>query len=73
LPAGEPHNATMQFPVPVETIETGRYFVLSRIDLEGVVEESQRTNNLRPTVEGLLIERLEKKKAPDMPEVISGR
>jgi hypothetical protein len=73
LPAGEQHSATMQLAVPVQTIETGQYFVLSRIDLEGAVEESQRTNNLRPTVEGLLIERLEKKKSPDMPEVISGR
>jgi hypothetical protein len=73
LPAGEQHSATMPFAVPVQTIETGRYFVLSRIDLEGAVKESQRTNNLRPAVEGLLIERLEKKKSPDMPEVISGR
>ncbi len=72
LPAHEQNSATVQFPVPVVTIQTGRYFVLSRIDLEGTVEESDRTNNLRPTVEGLLIDRLEKKKAPDMPDVMSG-
>ncbi|MEW6324363.1 MAG: CARDB domain-containing protein, partial [Nitrospirota bacterium] len=71
LPAGEQHNATVQFAVPVLTIETGRYFVLSRIDLEGAIEESNPANNLRPTVEGLLIERLEKGKKPDMPDVIS--
>ena len=73
LPAHEQNSATAQFAVPVTTIETGRYFVLSRIDLEGVVDESDRTNNLRPTVEGLLIDRLEKKKAPDMPDVMSGQ
>ena len=73
LPAREQSHATTQFPVPVTTIQTGRYFVLSRIDLEGVVDESDRTNNLRPTVEGLLIDRLEKKKAPDMPDVMSGQ
>ena len=72
LPAGEEQNATLQFSVPVLTIETGRYFVLSRIDLEGIVEESNPANNLRPTVEGLLIERLEEsKKGPDLPDVIS--
>lgn len=73
LPAREQNSATVQFPVPVLTIQTGRYFVLSRIDLEGTVAESDRTNNLRPTVEGLLIDRLEKKKAPDMPDVMSGQ
>ena len=73
LPAHEQNSATAQFPVPVLTIQTGRYFVLSRIDLEGTVQESDRTNNLRPTVEGLLIDRLEKKKAPDMPDVMSGQ
>jgi hypothetical protein len=73
LPAHEQNSATVQFAVPVETIRTGRYFVLSRIDLEGTVQESDRTNNLRPTVEGLLIERFEKhKKGPDMPDVYSG-
>jgi hypothetical protein len=73
LPAHEQNSATAQFAVPVETIRTGRYFVLSRIDLEGTVQESDRTNNLRPTVEGLLIERFEKhKKGPDMPDVYSG-
>lgn len=72
LPAHEQNSATAQFAVPVATIQTGRYFVLSRIDLEGTVQESDRTNNLRPTVEGLLIDRLEKKKAPDMPDVMSG-
>lgn len=71
LPAGEAHQATLQFPVPVLTIQTGRYFVLSRIDLEVAVEESNRANNLRPTVEGLLIEQLEKPKGPDLPDVIS--
>jgi hypothetical protein len=71
LPAGEAQQATLQFAVPVLTIETGRYFVLSRIDLDGTIEESNRANNLRPTVEGLLIERLEKKKGPDLPDVIS--
>lgn len=73
LPAHEQNSATVQFAVPVMTIQTGRYFVLSRIDLEGTVQESDRTNNLRPTVEGLLIDRLEKKKAPDMPDVMSGQ
>jgi hypothetical protein len=73
LAAHERNSATVQFPVPVLTIQTGRYFVLSRIDLEGTVKESDRTNNLRPTVEGLLIERFEKhKKGPDMPDVYSG-
>jgi hypothetical protein len=72
LPAHERNSATTQFAVPVVTIRTGRYFVLSRIDLEGTVQESDRTNNLRPTVEGLLIDRLEKKRAPDMPDVMSG-
>jgi hypothetical protein len=72
LPAHEQNSATAQFPVPVVSIQTGRYFVLSRIDLEGTVQESDRTNNSRPTVEGMLIDRLEKKKAPDMPDVYSG-
>jgi hypothetical protein len=73
LPAHEQNSATVQLPVPVLAIQTGRYFVLSRIDLEGTVEESDRTNNLRPTVEGLLIDRLERKRAPDMPDVMSGQ
>jgi len=72
LPAHEQNSATAQFAVPVVTIRTGRYFVLSRIDLEETVQESDRTNNLRPTVEGLLIDRLEKRKSPDMPDVMSG-
>jgi len=73
LVAHERNSATVQFAVPVLSIRTGRYFVLSRIDLEGTVQESDRTNNLRPSVEGLLIERFEKhKKGPDMPDVYSG-
>jgi hypothetical protein len=72
LPAHEQNSDTVQFAVPVVTIQTGRYFILSRIDLEETVQESDRANNLRPTVEGMLIDRLEKKKAPDMPDVISG-
>jgi len=73
LAAHGQNRATVQFAVPVLTIRTGRYFVLSRIDLEGTVQESDRTNNLRPTVEGLLIERYERhKKGPDMPDVYSG-